>query len=118
MRRRGNTSELAFWETVDNKLIRAVSNHKANTIPEELLQQKETAQLVSIALTNLPVRYQMALRRRYFEDLSLHEIAALEKCSEGAIKVLLHRARQAFRDAFETISTSILEKEVKGRMNI
>jgi RNA polymerase sigma-70 factor (ECF subfamily) len=83
--------------------------------PEELLERKETAELVRMALTHLPFRYQVALRRRYFEELSLHEMAALEGSSEGAMKVLLHRARKAFRDAFETISASLLEGTKKGR---
>lgn len=115
LRRHGKASELAdFWENVDNRLIRAVTDLDSNIIPDELLQQKQTAELVRIAITNLPVRYQMALQRRYVEDLSLHEMAVLEKSSEGAIKTLLHRARQAFRDAFETISTSFFKRGEEG----
>lgn len=117
MRRRGKTGEMTdFWEIVDHKLIKTVTDLDSDIIPEELLQQKQTAELVRIAITNLPVRYQMALQRRYFEDLSLHDMAALEKSSEGAIKTLLHRAREAFRDAFETISASFFEKGEKGRI--
>ncbi len=117
MRRHGKNSELVdFWESVDSKLIKAVTNLGSDSIPEELLQQKQTADLVRIALTNLPVRYQMALQRHYFEDLTLHEMAILEKSSEGAVKILLHRARQAFRDAFETISASFFERGEEGRI--
>jgi RNA polymerase sigma-70 factor (ECF subfamily) len=105
-----------FWETVDHKLVRAIDGIGSDIFPEELLAQKEIAELVRMALTNLPLRYQMALRRRYFEELSLHEIAALEGISEGAVKVLLHRARLAFRTAFETISASILDGQGKGRV--
>ena len=105
-----------FWETVDHKLARAISSIGSNTFPEELLARKETSELVRMALTNLPLRYQAALRRRYFEDLSLHEIAAFEGINEGAAKVLLHRARLAFRTAFETISASILDGQEKGRV--
>ena len=116
-RRRSRNSDLTdFWKTVDYKLTRAITNLDSNILPEELLEQKELAELVRMALTNLPLRYQMALQRRYFEDLSLHEMAALEKSSEGAMKVLLHRARQAFRTSFETISASFLEGEGKGRV--
>lgn len=103
-----------FWETVDHKLVRAIDGIGSDIFPEELLAQKEIAELVRMALTNLPLRYQMALRRRYFEELSLHEIAALEGISEGAVKVLLHRARLAFRTAFETISASIFDGQGKG----
>ena len=117
LRRRSRNSALTdLWETVDHKLTRAITDLDSNILPEELLERKETADLVRMALTNLPLRYQMALQRRYFEDLSLHEMAALEKSSEGAMKVLLHRARQAFLTSFETISASFLEGEGKGRV--
>lgn len=116
LRRRKKDSFLPdFWESVDHLLTKAVAD-RGNILLEEQLERKETAELVRMALTNLPFRYQVALRRRYFEDLSLHEIAALEGSSEEAIKVLLHRSRQAFRTAFESISTSLLEDVEKGRV--
>lgn len=115
LRKRGKDSVLPdFWEAVDRLLTRSVAD-EGNVLIEEQLEKKETAELVRIAMTNLPLRYQLALRRHYFEELSLHEIAALEGSSEDAIKVLLHRARQAFRNAFETISASLLDGVEKGR---
>lgn len=115
LRRRGRDVTLPqFWETVDRRLLQAVTDLGTNSLPEALLEQKETAELVRMAMTNLPFRYQLALRRRYFDDLSIHEMAALEGSSEGTVKVLLHRARLAFRTAFETMSTSLLESG-KGR---
>lgn len=116
LRRRSREDILPdFWKTVDHKLARAIIGIGSDIFPEELLVRKETAELVRMALTNLPLRYQLALHRRYFEELSLHEIAALEGINEGAMKVLLHRARLAFRIAFETISASILDGQGKGR---
>jgi RNA polymerase sigma-70 factor, ECF subfamily len=116
LRRRSKDGPLPdFWETVDRQLPMALTDLGANIFPQELLERKETAELVRMALTNLPFRYQVALRRRYFEELPLHEMAAIEGSSEEAMKVLLHRARQAFRTAFETISASLLEGVEKGR---
>jgi RNA polymerase sigma-70 factor (ECF subfamily) len=110
LRRRGREGATAdFWETLDRRLLRATTDLGAGTLPVELLERKETAALVRLALSNLPLRYQLALRRRYFEELSIHQMAGLEGDSEGAVKVLLHRARSAFRTAFETISASLLE---------
>lgn len=117
MRKHGMACNLIiFWETVDENLVKTVTNLDSNNIPEDVLQQKQTAELVRIAITYLPLRYQIALKRHYFEDLSLHEMAMLEKSSEGAIKILLHRARQAFRDAFETISASFHQRREEGRI--
>ena len=107
---------LISGKTVDHKLTRAISGIGSDIFPEELLERKEIAELVRMALSNLPLRYQMALRRHYFEEFSLHEIAALEGINEGAVKALLHRARLAFRTAFETISASIIGGQGKGRV--
>jgi RNA polymerase sigma-70 factor (ECF subfamily) len=104
-----------FWNTVDHQLTKALIDLNSSILPEQLLEKKETAELVRMALTNLPLRYQATLRRRYFEDMSLQEMASFEGSSEGAMKVLLHRARQAFRTAFETISGTLFEGEVKRR---
>ena len=116
LRRRNRDSALPdFWNTVDHQLTKAITDLNSSILPEELLEKKETAELVRMALTNLPLRYQATLRWRYFEDMSLQEMAAFEGSSEGAMKVLLHRARQAFRTAFETISGTMFEGKVKER---
>ena len=115
LRRRNKNNFLPdFWETIDRLLTKTAAD-QGNILIEEQLEQKETAELVRMALTNLPLRYQAALRRHYFEEMSLHEMAVLEGSSEEAIKVLLHRARQAFRTAFETISASLFKEDSKGR---
>ena len=116
LRRKSRDSALPdFWNTVDHQLAKALTDPNSSILPEQLLEKKETAELVRMALTNLPVRYQATLRRRYFEDMTLQEMAAFEGSSEGAMKVLLHRARESFRTAFETISGTMFEGEVKGR---
>jgi RNA polymerase sigma-70 factor, ECF subfamily len=115
LRRKNRGSTLPdFWNAVDHQLTKALIDLNS-ILPEQLLQKKETAELVRMALTNLPLRYQATLRRRYFEDMTLQEMAASEGSSEGTMKVLLHRAREAFRTAFETISGTLCEGEVKGR---
>jgi RNA polymerase sigma-70 factor (ECF subfamily) len=116
LRRRGrDAARPDFWDTVDRRLLRAVTDLGTERIPGELLEQRETAELVRTALTHLPLRYRRALEHRYYEDLSLHELAARERISVGAAKVLLHRARQAFRKAFEMITASLLEGDGRGR---
>jgi len=115
LRQRNRDSFLPdFWETIDRLLTKAAAN-QGSILVNEQIEQKETAELVRMALTSLPLRYQAALRRHYFEELSLHEMAAIEGTSEEAIKVLLYRSRQAFRTAFETISPSLLKSDNKGR---
>lgn len=116
LRRRRRDSALPdFWNAVDHQLAEALIDLNSSALPEQLLEKKETAELVRMAITNLPLRYQATLRRRYFEEMTLQEMAACEGSSEETMKVLLHRARQAFRTAFETISGALFERDVRGR---
>ncbi len=63
--------------------------------------KREQAEQVAVALANLPERYERALRAKYFDRLSVEQIAAAWGESPKAVESLLTRARQAFRDAFE-----------------
>ncbi len=82
-----------FWEQLDRNLAGALAAIDEKPLPLQMLEQQETGELVRLALSNLPMRYQRALRRRYFEQWSVREMADAEGASQGAIKVLLHRAR-------------------------
>jgi RNA polymerase sigma-70 factor (ECF subfamily) len=59
------------------------------------------AQLVAGALSDLPERYEEALRAKYFEDQSVLQIASAWGETEKAVESVLSRARQAFRQALE-----------------
>jgi len=105
-----------FWETFDRRLVKALSELGAAPLPDELLEKEETADLVRMALSNLPARYRTALHEHYFEERSVHEMAAREGTTEGAVKALLHRARLAFRAAFEAIAAALHEGADAGRV--
>jgi len=64
---------------------------------EELLQQGETRKLVREAIDRLPDSYRSVLLLRDIEELSTEEAARLLEVSENAVKIRLHRARQALR---------------------
>ncbi len=98
-----------LWERIDQRLITAFSALDSEPLPDEILERKETAELVRMALSNLPSRYQQALQQRYYQQRTLKEIAATESVTEGAVKSLLHRARAAFQTAFTTIAETISE---------
>lgn len=52
-------------------------------------------------LSSLPHIHREVLVLRYFEELSIAEVAALLGLSESAVKMRLKRAREALRDAVE-----------------
>ena len=68
--------------------------------PCEALAQSELAGLVREALTRLPVDYETLLAARYFDGVSVEDLAVQEESSAAAIRSKLARARQAFREAF------------------
>jgi RNA polymerase sigma-70 factor (ECF subfamily) len=63
--------------------------------------QRETAELIARALTELPERYEAVLRAKYLDLARVEQIAAEWNETPKAIESLLTRARQAFREAYE-----------------
>ncbi len=74
--------------------------------PEESLSRKELAHYVHAALDRLPWRYGKALEWKYFDGLSVKEIAVRLEVGPKAAESLLTRARQAFRDGFAAFGRS------------
>lgn len=64
---------------------------------ETLLQRREARALVRDAIDRLPEGYRTVLLLRDIEDLSTEEAARLLEMTPNAVKVRLHRARQALR---------------------
>ncbi|MGE3807067.1 MAG: RNA polymerase sigma factor [Gemmataceae bacterium] len=65
-------------------------------------ERDERAWRVAHALASLSERHEQVLRAKYLEQQSVAEIAANLQQSSKAIESLLTRARQAFRDAYES----------------
>ncbi|HEX7182232.1 MAG TPA: sigma-70 family RNA polymerase sigma factor [Thermoanaerobaculia bacterium] len=64
---------------------------------ETLLQRREVCSLVRSCVDRLPETYRTVLVLRDLDELSTAEVAKLLDLSENAVKVRLHRARQALR---------------------
>ncbi len=56
---------------------------------------------IALAVRSLPRRQREAITLHYLVDLPIAEVARAMRCSEGAVKTHLHRARQALRIAVE-----------------
>jgi len=65
--------------------------------PERALLSKETRETVRAAIGRLPDSYRTVLLLRDIEDLDTEEVAALLGTTSNAVKIRLHRARQALR---------------------
>ena len=64
---------------------------------ETALQRTETCNLVRAAIARLPETYRVVLMLRDIEELSTEEVAELLGTTPNAIKIRLHRGRQALR---------------------
>jgi RNA polymerase sigma-70 factor (ECF subfamily) len=79
----------------------------AEPLPDELLEKKETADIVRTALLRLEEKEQSVLRAKYIEGLSAGEIAKRLEITEKAVHDLLYRARNSLRDRLRQLSSAI-----------
>jgi len=95
-----------IWQDIDSGLLRAFEQIATEPLPDELIEQAETAELVQMTLANIPANYKYVLKEYYYQLRPPKEIAASVGVSEGAIKTMLYRARQAFKAAFLRLEKS------------
>ncbi len=67
--------------------------------------QTENGEMLALALTALPQRYQAVLRAKYEERLSVNEIGRRLGNTAKAVESLLSRARTALRQAYDDLQT-------------
>ena len=69
----------------------------------EILERKEARQQVRAAIDQLPENYRIVILLRDIEEMDTAETAAMLQCSEGAIKIRLHRARSALKTLLQPL---------------
>lgn len=68
---------------------------------EDIYLKEERDRALAVSMSKLSGDYYSVLWLKYFEELQVKEIATVLRRSEGAVKVLLTRARQALRTQLE-----------------
>ncbi len=69
--------------------------------PDELASKSERRRLVHEAISKLPENYRVVVELRDIEEFSTDETAEMLGMTSGAVRVRLHRARQALRALLE-----------------
>ena len=83
--------------------------------PERRLMGQETRAQVQAVLNLMNERYRLCLVLREYQDLSCEEIAEIMGTSRQAIKSMLFRAREQFREIYERQEAGLpAAKEKKG----
>lgn len=77
---------------------------EARTEPERAYADREAKQTVHSALMRCPLGHREVLALRYYQDLTLEEIAETLGCSVTAAKVRLHRARRTFKEHYLAVT--------------
>lgn len=100
------------WQDIDRCLLQAYELIATEPLPDEVLEMEETAELVRMTLANIPGNYKEVLTEHYYQQKAIREIAVSMGVSEGAVKVMLHRARKAFKAAFLRLLRSLDNPEI------
>ena len=73
-------------------------------LPDWVLEQEETAELVGATLSSLSPEYREALVGKYVDGLSVAQLGERAGKSEKAAESSLHRARLAFSKVFQLLA--------------
>jgi RNA polymerase sigma-70 factor (ECF subfamily) len=87
-------------------------------LPDEIIEKKETAELVRITLASLPAKYRDLLHQYYYQQKKLKDIAVENKQNSIAVKVRLMRARNLFKKKFLKLSKSVGETDSLNMVKI
>jgi len=105
------SSARQWWTSLDGEKFDWI-DAKAD-MPPDILESQELAELVRLALSELPGDYQTLLLAKYIDNQPAERIAEQIDCSEVAVRSKLARARKAFRKAFKrTIRSTPKKREV------
>ena len=96
-RRRPETSIEELLPKFDESGHRVAEPEEWRESAETALDRSQTRRRVREAIAQLPEHYRSVLLLRDIEELSTAEAARLLNLTENAVKIRLHRARQALR---------------------
>jgi RNA polymerase sigma-70 factor (ECF subfamily) len=88
----------------DDEIDAILLGIEAEPLPEEVLERRETRELVGATLSSLPPEYRAVLIDKYVAELTVSEIASKTRRGGKATESLLHRARAAFVRVFELLA--------------
>lgn len=102
MRRHKSIDELL--EDASPEIDAILMKIEKEPLPDEVMECKETRELVGAALSSLPPNYREILIAKYIDDMQVNEIANRKGQGFKATESLLQRARVAFARVFELLA--------------
>lgn len=84
--------------TDDNGESVGIDIKDGNLNPQEEAIKQQKIKIMQMIVTQLPPKYQVLVKLRYFKELSYDEIAEELNAPLGTVKAQLHRARELLHD--------------------
>lgn len=94
--------EITAPETEDGlSIFDTIEEDRTEFIPDEALDKEELKQTVNAMLAALPMEQRSAIMLRYYDEISVKEIAQIQGVSEGTVKSRLNYGRKALQKSVE-----------------
>ena len=93
-----NTMSINSTYTDDNGDSVGIDIRDTNLNPQEEAIKQQKIEIMQLIVTQLPPKYQVLVRLRYFKELSYDEISKELEAPLGTVKAQLHRARELLLD--------------------
>ena len=88
------------WESADEMRLDTLESKESKN-PRSVASERQQAEMLRKALSDLPERDARIFTLRHFESLNYGEIAKLEQLDVSAVGVILHRAGKRLRKILE-----------------
>ena len=96
------THELLVDENEEGQTVfDTLEEDRTEFIPHEALDKEDLKQTIHNILAQLPMDQRAAIMMRYFDELSVKEIAEIQGVSEGTVKSRLNYARKSIEKSVE-----------------
>lgn len=96
------TKDLTVDENEDGlNIFDTIEEERTEFIPDEALDKEDLKQTIHAMLAELPMEQRSAIMLRYFDEISVKEIAEIQGVSEGTVKSRLNYGRKALQKSVE-----------------
>ena len=95
----------------DSQILKYLQAMDSQPLPDVILEQKETADLVRTALSRLDKKEQDVLKAKYLDDKTARQIAKAMHLTEKAVHSLLYRARISLREMLMQLAPQFREEQ-------
>lgn len=92
------------WSMLDGELETIFADLDSGKLPENVLENKELADIVGATMGSLPENYSKVLELKYMSNMPVREIAKVLSKTEKSVESQLTRARTAFKETFKTVA--------------